>query len=289
MTVPRSEAAGALLTALALVLAAAYAPRRAAARGADPGAVYRASLCAVLGGVIGGHALWVATHGGGGVGGWLAFWDAGQSVFGVLAGAMLAGGAYAAWRGLPLLACGDLGATAAALGYAVARVGCFVNGDDFGAPSALPWAVRYAAGSPAWSAHVARGWIGGDAPASLPIHPVQLYLALVGAGLFLVLHRVRLRPGAALGIASLGYGAARLALEPLRDDFARVAGPFSLPQLLALALAACGAGLLVRAYARRGAREGLDRGDAPSVTSNALTHSRTDALSSSARHAEAAA
>jgi phosphatidylglycerol:prolipoprotein diacylglycerol transferase len=243
MTVPRTLPEG-LLAALALVLAAAYALRRAPARGLDAREAYRAWLCAALGGVCGGHALFLLSHGGGSAVEWLSFWSGGQSVFGVLAGGAVCGGAYLAARRLPVPDYADLSAAAAALGYAVARTGCFLNGDDFGAPAALPWAVRYAPGTEAWAEHAARGWIGAEAPASLAVHPVQLYLAAAALGIFIFLHRRTLPRGAAVGIASLAYGAVRFALEPVRDDFIPVAGAFSLPQLLALALAAGGAALL---------------------------------------------
>jgi len=243
MTVPRTLPEG-LLAALAVVLAAAYALRRAPARGLDAREAYRAWLCAALGGMGGGHALFLLAHGAGSAVEWLSFWSGGQSVFGVLAGGALCGGAYLAARRLPVLDYADLSAPAAALGYAVARTGCFLNGDDFGAPAALPWAVRYPPGTDAWAEHAARGWIGADAPASLAVHPVQLYLAASALGIFLFLYGRTLPRGAAVGIASLAYGAARFALEPLRDDFIPVAGPFSLPQLFALSLAAGGAALL---------------------------------------------
>ncbi|HYH82810.1 MAG TPA: prolipoprotein diacylglyceryl transferase family protein [Longimicrobium sp.] len=258
MTVPRTLPEG-LLAGLAVVLAAAYALRRAPDRGLDGGELHRAWLCAALGGVAGGHALFLATHGGGSAAEWARVWSGGQSVFGVLAGAALCGAGYLAARRLPVLGYADLSACAAALGYAVARAGCFLNGDDFGVPSALPWAVRFTPGTDAWAAHAARGWIGADAGASLPVHPVQLYLAGAGLGIFLYLHRRRLPRGAALGVASLAYGAARFSLEPLRDDFHPVAGPFSLPQLFALALAAGGIALLATVASTRAAA-GADRG-----------------------------
>lgn len=243
MTVPRTLPEG-LLAALAVVLAAAYALRRAPARGLDAREAYRAWLCAALGGMCGGHALFLLAHGGLRAAEWLSFWSGGQSVFGVLAGGALCGGAYLAARRLPVPDYADLSATAAALGYAVARTGCFLNGDDFGVPAALPWAVRYPPGTDAWAEHAARGWIGADAAASLAVHPVQLYLAAAALGIFLFLHGRTLPRGAAMGIAALAYGAARFALEPLRGDFIAVAGPFSLPQIFALALAAGGAALL---------------------------------------------
>jgi phosphatidylglycerol:prolipoprotein diacylglycerol transferase len=267
MEVPRTVPEG-LLTGLALVLAVAYAPRRAPLPRPSPqnhpgggenrpGIVFRAWLRAALGGLCGGHALFLLTHGGGSAADWLFFWSGGQSVFGVLAGGTLAGGAYLWMRGESLLDHADLAAPAVALGYAVARVGCFFDGDDFGAASALPWAVRYGPGTDAWAAHAARGWIASNATASLAVHPVQLYLALAGFSIFLYLHRRSLPRGAAVGTAALAYGAARLLLEPLRDDFAAVAGPFSLPQLFALALLASGIALLATASRRPAAKTQL--------------------------------
>ena len=42
----------------------------------------------------------------------------------------------------------DAGAPALAIGYAFGRMGCFLNGDDYGRPSDLPWAMEFRDGSP---------------------------------------------------------------------------------------------------------------------------------------------
>jgi len=79
-------------------------------------------------------------------------------------GMMLASGAIMAyaWRTrLPILALGDALAPSVILGLGIGRIGCFVNGCCYGAPTDLPWGVA--------------------APYTLPhgvvchVHPTQLY------------------------------------------------------------------------------------------------------------------
>jgi phosphatidylglycerol:prolipoprotein diacylglycerol transferase len=67
------------------------------------------------------------------------------------------------------------------------RIGCFLEGCCFGTPSALPWAVRFPASWPptevfTWQMmHVA---LPVGSSTTLPVHPLQLYFALVGIALF---------------------------------------------------------------------------------------------------------
>jgi len=63
-----------------------------------------------------------------------------------------------------------------ALGFAVQRVGCFLNGCCFGKPTKLPWGVIYNPDSPA-------GFIYGE----VPLHPTQLYLLIGNLFIFLIL------------------------------------------------------------------------------------------------------
>lgn len=79
------------------------------------------------------------------------------------------------WRWLDLLAIGGLA------GLAVGKLGSFLNGDSFGRSSDLPWAVQF--NDPL-------------APASImgaPIHPLQLYAAVlyaaIAAGLYYLYRR----------------------------------------------------------------------------------------------------
>jgi len=69
---------------------------------------------------------------------------------------------------------------APALGTAmvVQRIGCFLNGCCFGTVSTVPWAVQFPSSSLAWVFHIHNGLLPPDALASLPVHPLELYLGL---------------------------------------------------------------------------------------------------------------
>lgn len=244
-TVPRDPFADGLLAGIGILVAAAYALRRAPAHALAQDVVLRTLVAAILGGMLGGHALHVAVHGGA----WLHFWRE-QSVFGVLAGGALAAALYLRVRRQPLLPHADLAAPGVAAGYAVARIGCLLHGDDFGITTTR-FGVHYLPHTEPWLTHVERGWIPPDAATSLPVVPVQLALALCALAIFALLARATLSRGAAVGAAALMYGVARLLLDPLRDDYLPLAGSVSLPQLAALLLAAAGASLIVHALLPR--------------------------------------
>jgi phosphatidylglycerol:prolipoprotein diacylglycerol transferase len=91
------------------------------------------------------------------------------------------------WRWLvptiPLAACGDWLAPAMGFAEVAGRMGCFFAGCCFGVVAHVPWAVRFPLGSPAARFHGIQGWMTGDATASLPVHPLQLYFALLAFAL----------------------------------------------------------------------------------------------------------
>lgn len=124
-------------------------------------------------------------------------------------------------RGGSLGALGDALMAAVGVGAALLRLGCFAAGCCFGAPSRLPWAVRFPAQSPAWIAQLRAGLITPSAPASLPVHPLQLYfmlLSLAAAALALRLEPRKAYEGqvvlAFLAVDQLG----KFGLEYLRDE-----------------------------------------------------------------------
>ncbi|MBN1609577.1 MAG: prolipoprotein diacylglyceryl transferase [Polyangiaceae bacterium] len=157
---------------------------------------------------------------------------------GFLAG--LAGSAtYLAIKRQPWLLWADAAAPSVAAGLMVTRVGCYLFGCDFGRPlsrDAPAWLQRVGtfprwepgnvagSGSPAWLQHVAERGLSPQAPASLPVHPTQLYEAIAG-GLLLVLalmvRRRRRFPGQVLLTFGLGYATFRFLVELLRDDAER--------------------------------------------------------------------
>lgn len=104
-------------------------------------------------------------------------------------------------------------------------------------PDGLPWAVRYPVESFAYRQHLALGLIESGAPASLPVHPVQLYEAAAALLLCLALlwleHALR-RPGALTVAAISGYSAIAFGLQFLRADSRLLFGPLNGNQLIFL-------------------------------------------------------
>jgi phosphatidylglycerol:prolipoprotein diacylglycerol transferase len=71
---------------------------------------------------------------------------------------------YAKWKKTPMLKLLDALTPGTLLGYAITRVGCFLNGCCFGLPTRLPWGIEFPFGSLAYS------YFPGE-----KIHPTQLY------------------------------------------------------------------------------------------------------------------
>ena len=74
----------------------------------------------------------------------------------------------------------DAAAPAVAIGAAVGRIGCFLNGCCHGATCDLPWAVRFPTGSHAWVRQLNAGLVQPGDAFSLPVHPTQLYAGAAG-------------------------------------------------------------------------------------------------------------
>lgn len=225
-----------VVTSVALLAALAYAVRSARISGLSARAMYWAVVCSLLAGLWGAHVLSLLVHGWqGGPLALLQFVQGGKSLFGGLLLGGLAAGLYFHVRKLPILAYSDAAIPAVALGYAIGRIGCFLNGDDYGTLTHAPWAVVYPPGTEAYQDHLTRGWISASDAWSLPVHPVQLYASLLGLVLFLVLANCRpKRAGGRLCAYLVIYGVGRFFMEYLRGDFRRVLGPFSLPQVFSI-------------------------------------------------------
>ena len=169
-------------------------------------------------------------------------WDGGMSFHGGLIGVALAVVAFAHRRQLPLLAVSDLVACAAPIGLLLGRLANFVNGELFGRPTDVPWAVIFPGG----------GQTGR--------HPSQFYeAALEGLLLFIVLFVLarftgaRYRTGLLTGIFLFGYGASRTFVELFREPDAYLGFFFAgttMGQLLSAPLWIAGIFLITRAVMR---------------------------------------
>jgi phosphatidylglycerol:prolipoprotein diacylglycerol transferase len=151
---------------------------------------------------------------------------------------------------MPVWKVADAVAPALALGYAIGRVGCFLVGDDYGAPSSAPWAVAFPQGAPPSTAGNLRAF-GVDVPATTPdsavlaVHPTQLYEA--GMTLIILALLFKLRPALARTPGQLFFvwlalaGVERFIVEIFRAKDDRVLGVFSVAQLISVLLIATAA------------------------------------------------
>ncbi|XYH99482.1 prolipoprotein diacylglyceryl transferase family protein [Sorangium sp. So ce1128] len=156
--------------------------------------------------------------------------------YGALAGAAIATALAARVTGAAPRAALDALAPALGVLVAIGRIGCFLAGCCFGAPSDGPFAVAFPRGTPAHAEHVRLGVIDAGARWSHPVHAAPLYEALVGVAMIgagLALARSS-RRGVAFAAVALLYAAGRFAVELLRADPRPAAGPLTLPQWLSL-------------------------------------------------------
>ena len=167
-------------------------------------------------------------------------WEGGMSFHGGFLGVAVALYLYARRIGTTLDRLLDLGAAAAPVGLGLGRLANFINGELYGRPTEMPWAMIFP-----------------HDPAQLPRHPSQLYEALLeGLVLFLAVriatHRFKAlaHPGRASGIFALGYGLSRIIAECFREPDVQLGylafGFITMGMILSLPLLAIGIWLSLR-------------------------------------------
>jgi phosphatidylglycerol:prolipoprotein diacylglycerol transferase len=161
----------------------------------------------LLGGIVGGRLFYVVLH-------WPSFaasplevaaiWHGGLVWYGGLLGGLLAGWVYAMTARVSFLRVVDRAIPFVALGHAIGRIGCWLNGCCYGKPTQV--------------------WCGVVFPGTTtPVWPTQLIEA-GGLGLLsLILRRLQRpawleRPGRLTGIYLIGYAGLRMGVEFLRGD-----------------------------------------------------------------------
>ena len=148
--------------------------------------------------------------------------------------AILVGPLIARAIGVAFLAYADVAAPAAGVLLAGVRIGCLLQGCCFGTRSHLPFAVRFPAGSDAHAWQVGATLIHPHTPWSEPVHALQIYFALAGVALFVLLALRQRRPrfpGEILLLLGVGYFWTTWALEFFRQV------PHAFSQSLALVVA----------------------------------------------------
>ncbi|QDP20569.1 prolipoprotein diacylglyceryl transferase [Sphingomonas xanthus] len=181
----------------------------------------------------------------------LKLWDGGMSFHGGVIGTSV-GILYLAWKEkLPWLRIHDYVACCVPFGLFFGRLANFVNQELWGAPSDVPWAIRF-------EETTAFGTTLGE-----PRHPSQLYEAgLEGLVLFAILAilfwrtEARYQPGKLVGAFIFFYGIFRFGVEYVREpdvqlaEFAANSG-LQMGQWLTIPMIAGGLYLMVTAKKRR--------------------------------------
>ena len=180
-------------------------------------------------------------------------WRGGLAYYGGFIAATIFGLTFARKHRMGMWKVADLCSPWIAFGLALTRLGCFLNGCCFGKVAGLPWAVRFPPGSPPWEAQRDAHLITGSA-AALPVHPTQIYLALLNLLAFTVLYFVIRRrkrfDGQVFAWLLILKGVFRSTVEIWRDDERGVLfGWLSTSQIISLPLIALGIYLLVRGRA----------------------------------------
>jgi phosphatidylglycerol:prolipoprotein diacylglycerol transferase len=182
-----------------------------------------------------------------------ALWSGGLVAYGGFIGGLLTGIVYCRAKGIRLLAWADCVVPSLGTGLACTRIGCLLAGCDFGKPAEhLRWAVTFPQSSPAWTEQLQQHLIDKVALRSLPVHPTQIYEALIGLALFglvMLVRRYRTFSGQMFIAFSVGYGILRYLVEELRaDDQRGEIGPFSTSQFIGIVSSLLAIGLFVYLY-----------------------------------------
>ncbi|MYZ41484.1 prolipoprotein diacylglyceryl transferase [Schauerella aestuarii] len=162
-------------------------------------------------------------------------WEGGMAFHGGLLGVLLVFWLFARKRGVSFFTVSDFIAPLIPLGLAAGRLGNFINGELWGRPTDVPWAMVF----PGSGDGVAR-------------HPSQLYqMGMEGILLFIVLWVFSRHPrptGQVSAVFLIGYGTFRFLAEFTRepDNFlGLLAGGMSMGQWLSLPMIAAGIALYI--------------------------------------------
>lgn len=201
-----------VIVALSFVLALGLSTREAKGNGLEPGVVQDFAFYALVGGLIGARlyfvlfsrpAYFLQNP-------WeiLAVWRGGIGVIGSLIGGFVVSLWYCRKKKISFLSLGDTLAPGIALGQTVGQFACLLNGDSWGKPTNLPWAIIYT--DPR-----------SMAPLNIPLHPIEIYEMVAYFLVFLIVWWVRARTtvqGNVFATYLASYGVARFIVEFFRGD-----------------------------------------------------------------------
>jgi prolipoprotein diacylglyceryl transferase len=220
-----------------VLVAATIAERRWEAKGGAPGTIGEIGVVVVVSGVIGARVYHLFTgydwHDGG-IAGTVKIWQGGLSIWGAVAGGLIAIVIVAHRKHLPTLKLCDAIAPGVVLAQAIGRWGNYFNQELFGRPTKLPWGLEIDL------AHRPAQYV-----AFKTFQPTFLYESLWCLAIFCVLvlaeRRFRFRPGQTFALYVTLYTFGRFFFELMRSDPATRLFGVRFNALLAAALCVIGA------------------------------------------------
>jgi phosphatidylglycerol:prolipoprotein diacylglycerol transferase len=240
-----------LMLAVAFIIGICGARKALRDEGGNPDQIVDLGIWILIGAVVGARLAYVATE-------YRYFitnpWEilkinsGGLAFHGGLAGGFGAGIWYTTSRRLATWKIADIVTPYIALGYAIVRTGCLLNGCCYGLPTTVPWALRCAAND------------------STLRHPTQIYSMAGSLVLFFILRSLRRHrqfPGFLFCLYLVLYSILRFGVEYFREG-AKIYPWLSLAQVVCVVLAL--SGLLVIGWQRRRYRLRRVEADAVSET-----------------------
>ncbi|UDQ99127.1 prolipoprotein diacylglyceryl transferase [Lentisphaerota bacterium WC36G] len=142
---------------------------------------------------------------------------------------------------LSILGVLDVLAPSLAIGHALGRIGCFINGCCYGLPTKCAISIKYSVGNyPAVKYH------------NTPLHAVQLYEALANVALFaLLMYTIRkFKTGFTVGLYFVCYGFLRYIMEAnfRGDHIELVKNEFTKAEIVGMIIIPIGIALMVVSY-----------------------------------------
>jgi phosphatidylglycerol:prolipoprotein diacylglycerol transferase len=197
--------------AVAFIVGILIARARARRAGIHPDVIVDLAFFVIIASIVGARAAYVIVH-------WSFFsahpaeafriWDGGLAQYGGIVLGLITGLLFFRVRGIDPWKGADVVAPSLALGIAIGRIGCFLNGCCFGIACDLPWGVRFPPGS-----HAALALPG------TAVHPTEIYASIAAVAIFFVLLAFdRRKPfdGFLLWLFVILLAVYRFAIDPIR-------------------------------------------------------------------------
>jgi len=209
------------------------------------------------------------------------FWEGGMASHGGILGIVAFTWFYARRKKIPWLNVGDSIVVAAPVGLFLGRCANFINGELYGRPATVPWAVQFPnevyamdparsgtllqnalQANPAWNSLPALVENSSDPRLAeilsrylTPRHPSQIYEALLEGGLlfgllWILRTRARLPDGVLTGVFFIAYAVLRILGEFFREPDAPLTGLLTRGQFLSVFLIGIGVAFLIASKLR---------------------------------------